>query len=396
MHGIDDSDKCKSESVDTLIQNHRQLYLSLVQKNGRALKDLPVRLRNDKLIVLAAVQQYGNTLKHASSELQEDPEIVLAAVTQYGSALQYTARLHRGDEDIVLAAATPSVKAFAAQDGRAFQHATTKLRTNRKFVLAAAKRNGWILQSAPDTLRDDPKVVKTAVTQDGRVLRYASRNMRGAYDIVFAAVTQNGRALRCASEKLRNHREIVCIAVAQNAQALQYASPELRESLATELVVARDRRIAHLENKIKMYESNELDRGYSVLKESFTEHSDMKVERATTRRTVHVHDVKFSHRSIKRRFDDGRSFANLVEQLRRDEVHPLRDSFLRLRVWYFRGKLISRDNRRLYCLKKYQQERSENVMVMIDIVKLGKEVEKFVSSWTSRNGGESVRVRGNR
>ena len=33
-------------------------------------------------------------------------------------------------------------------------------------------------------------------------------------------------------------------------------------------------------------------------------------------------------------------------------------------------------------------------MVMIDIVKLGKEVEKFVSSWTSRNGGESVRLRG--
>ena len=249
MHGIDDSDKCKSESVDTLIQNHRQLYLSLVQKNGRALKDLPVGLRNDKLIVLAAVQQYGNTLKHASSELQEDPEIVLAAVTQYGSALQYTTRLHRGDEDIVLAAVTPSVKAFAAQDGRAFQHATTKLRTNRKFVLAAAKRNGWILQSAPDTLRNDPKVVKTAVTQDGRVLRYASRNMRGAYDIVFAAVTQNGRALRCASEKLRNHREIVCIAVAQNAQALQYASPELRESLATELVVKRDRRIAELEKE---------------------------------------------------------------------------------------------------------------------------------------------------
>ena len=122
----------------------------------------------------------------------------------------------------------------------------------------------------------------------------------------------------------------------------------------------------------------------------------MRIECATSRQTVPVHNVKISHRSIKRRFDDGRPLANLVEQLRRDEVHPLRDSFLRLRVWYFRGKFISRDNRRLYCLKKYQQERSENVMVMIDIVKLGKEVEKFVSSWTSRNGGESVRVRGHR
>ena len=83
--------------------------------------------------------------------------------------------------------------------------------------------------------------------QDGRVLRYASRNMRSAYDIVLASVTQNGRALRCASEELRNHREIVCTAVAQNAKALQYATPETRESLATELVVKRDRRIADLE-----------------------------------------------------------------------------------------------------------------------------------------------------
>ena len=71
-----------------------------------------------KLIVLTAVQQYGNALKHASAESQTDPEIGLTAVTQYGSALQYTTRLLRGDERIVLAAVTPSVRAFAAQDGR--------------------------------------------------------------------------------------------------------------------------------------------------------------------------------------------------------------------------------------------------------------------------------------
>ena len=132
-----------------------------------------------------------------------------------------------------------------------------------------------------------------------------------------------------------------------------------------------------------------------MLRETFTEHSDMMIACATSRQTVPVHNVKFSHRSIKRRFDDGRPLAYLVEQLCRDEVHPLRDSFLRLRVWHFRGKLISRDNRRLYCLKKYQQKRSGNVMVMIDIVKLGQQVDKFVSSWTLRNGGESVSLRGN-
>ena len=71
--------------------------------------------------------------------------------------------------------------------------------------------------------------------------------MRSVYDIVLAAVTHNGCALRFASKELRTHREIVCTAVAQNAKALQYATPETRESLATEFVVKRDRRIAELE-----------------------------------------------------------------------------------------------------------------------------------------------------
>ena len=57
-----------------------------------------------------------------------------------------------------------------------------------------------------------------------------------------------------------------------------------------------------------------------------TEHGYMGIACATSRQTVPVHDVKISHRSIKQRFDDGRPLASLVEQLRRDEVHPLRDS----------------------------------------------------------------------
>ena len=39
-------------------------------------------------------------------------------------------------------------------------------------------------------------------------------------------------------------------------------------------------------------------------------------------------------------------------------------------------------------------QREDVVMVHVDIVKLGKMVEKFVTSWTSRNGGDSVRLRG--
>ena len=80
--------------------------------------------------------------------------------------------------------------------------------------------------------------------------------------------------------------------MAQHANSLQHATPELRESLATELVVKRDRCIADLE-KSKVYENGELNRGYSVLKENLTEHSDMRIACATSRHTVPVHNVKF-------------------------------------------------------------------------------------------------------
>ena len=124
-----------------------------------------------------------------------------------------------------------------------------------------------------------------------------------------------------------------------NMQLQKRANLLLQNPLSNAIVVLRNWK------GIKFCENGEPNRGYSLLTGNFTEHSHMRIACATSRQTVPVHNVKFSHRSIKRRFDDGRPLANLVEQLRRDDVHPLRDSFLRLRVWNFRGTLISRDNR---------------------------------------------------
>ena len=126
------------------MRNHRELFLSLVKRSGRAaLEDAPTVLRHDKLIVLAAVQQYGNELK-----LRTDPEIVLAAVTQYGSTLlfavrflrsDYGVRFLRSDENIVLVALTPtkrggirSARRCQRQTGVLYvQYATAKFRSSR-------------------------------------------------------------------------------------------------------------------------------------------------------------------------------------------------------------------------------------------------------------------------
>ena len=92
-----------------------------------------------------------------------------------------------------------------------------------------------------------------------------------------------------------------------------------------------------------------------------------------------VRDVCHSHDSIQHSFNDGKTFENLIGQLTRGEVDPLCDKFLHLQMWLYRGKLISQNNRRLYCLKKYQDSCTKDVKVHIDVVELNSIVEKFVS-----------------
>ena len=126
---------------------------------------------------------------------------------------------------------------------------------------------------------------------------------------------------------------------------------------------------------------------------AYIKHDCVELTSLPPQETVLVRDIKFAHCSIKPRFDDGKSLAMLIRQIRNSEVDPLRDRFLFLKVWHFRGGLIARNNSRLYCFMEFQKHRAEDVMVNVHIVKLGKIVEKFVRSCATRNGGESVRVR---
>lgn len=118
-------------------------------------------------------------------------------------------------------------------------------------------------------------------------------------------------------------------------------------------------------------------------------------------REAFVQDIHYSHDSIKRSFNDGRSYEALIGQLNRGEVDPLQSpgGFLRLQVWRFKGKLISQNNRRLFCLKRHQEHRwlygdGKNVLVRVDVTELPATVEKFCSAFTTRDEGRSVRIRG--
>jgi hypothetical protein len=57
---------------------------------------------------------------------------------------------------------------------------------------------------------------------------------------------------------------------------------------------------------------------------------------------------------------------------------------------------VSLDNRRLYCLKQFQMERSEDVMVSINVVELNHFLETFVchmDEGNKRHDSHTIRVR---
>ena len=69
-----------------------------------------------------------------------------------------------------------------------------------------------------------------------------------------------------------------------------------------------------------------------------------------------VHDLKFTHDSVDRKFRNGSSFDGLMRDLRSGRVDP-QVHLKPLKVYHWPGRgYYSRDNRRLKCLKQYQQE----------------------------------------
>lgn len=98
-------------------------------------------------------------------------------------------------------------------------------------------------------------------------------------------------------------------------------------------------------------------------------------------RVVKVSDLFFSQTSIRHNFKNGKTLKELVDELLNGKVHPLYDKFLRLEVVCFDGKLHSLNNRRLKCLKIYQEKVDHVVLAKVAVREPG------------INGGADVMIR---
>jgi len=165
------------EFVSDEFKSNRDLVLSIVKKDGRALEFASEELRKDREVVIEAAANDRNSLEHAEKSLQNDPEVlsqikkkVLETVENLCSFqcrcldLQYLGD-QKGkygwvvdDEQVMLAA----IRSHGDAGGSGpLDYASDRLKDDREIVIAAVRKKGqWALNSASERLKDDPEIKK--------------------------------------------------------------------------------------------------------------------------------------------------------------------------------------------------------------------------------------------
>ena len=110
---------------------------------------------------------------------------------------------------------------------------------------------------------------------------------------------------------------------------------------------------------------------------------------------VNCSDILYTQDSCKNVFSDGTTLEEVVQQLTAKLRDPLHDPFFILDVVDWDGRLFSVDNRRLYCLRQYQERLGESrvVQVRIRLHRWLDVLDRFWYHFTTVNGGTAIRVR---
>ena len=155
--------------------------------------------------------------------------------------------------------------------------------------------------------------------------------------------------------------------------------------------------------------SSELDPVGVVDDEEDGDEEDENEKDDNARIVMPVSDLRYSHNSVGPHFRDGGTFDALLQDLLSGRVKPLKDLVLKVYHWPERG-FYSRNNRRLWCLKRYEREMGEAVFVRVIVrelpvgimrrvarsPKLWAMLRDFLPAFTTMNDGQSVWIRRHR
>ncbi len=166
----------------------KEEVLSIVKKDGRALRDFP-DYQNDRDVVLAAVKQNGFAIHYASLKLKKDDTIVYEALEQNCKAIDYVDVSYRDDINAA------------------------------KIML---KQNGLYLKKLSDRLRENAQIVLIAVRQNGLALEHALKDLNCNKSIILNALAQNLKADQFIGEKFGHDAEVEAFKIHPKKPEVEY------------------------------------------------------------------------------------------------------------------------------------------------------------------------------
>lgn len=109
---------------------------------------------------------------------------------------------------------------------------------------------------------------------------------------------------------------------------------------------------------------------------------------------VPLEDLYFTHDSIANRFRDGKTLQRLIDELCSGHVDPMNAKFLILEAYNVQGKLMTMNNRRLYCLQQFQKRTDRKVFIRVRVTEIVQfEALKLFQAWTSKGHEQEIRLR---
>ena len=202
--------KCITEDTNLSIkllctpeEQKHEVVKNSVEKDGKALTDVPDALRTPELCKIA-VSNNGDALYFVPNALRT-PELCKIAVSNNGAALIYVPR---------------------------------ELRTYDICKLAVSNY-GKAFKDVPDALRT-PELCKIAVSNNGAALIYLPRELR-TYDICKLAVSNYGYSLEVVPDEFKTP-ELCKLAVSNDGEALYFVPYKLKTLEICKLAVSNDER----------------------------------------------------------------------------------------------------------------------------------------------------------
>lgn len=209
----------KKEVILNALTNDKDVMLTYIRFDWRALEDAHISLKADREIVMEALKQNGHAIRGASEDLKDDEHIVGEAVKKSPSALMFASPRLRNDREFL--------KKMVHFSWEVLDYASQQLKEDKELVKEATKLDYRAFKHASKKLRVNRGFAKELIGYDWRVLRYASHRIRGDSEIVKEAISHSIDALEWVSDELKSDKEFMFFAFKQDPEAIRYMSNSL-------------------------------------------------------------------------------------------------------------------------------------------------------------------------